>query len=519
VYPYYFLILWAAQAATHPEKHYQLKRYKNRVLTRGARTRDIACVRELLHHHFKFFLFCTLAAIGLRLIFIFKFPVLQGDTFVYGDIAKNWLLHGVYGLTNDGVAQATYIRLPGYPTFLAILFKIFGMEHYNSAMFTQVVVDLGTCFVVSALALEITRAQDFAAQDASQAERPALIAFLLTALCPFLANFVATPLTETWAIFFTALALYLAVKGLGSLFHGSPGYWKWWLGCGFALGAGLLFRPDTGIVLAMTGAVLLPLLFKFPKRTLVSGLLTLMAVMVLLTPWTVRNWRTMGHFEPLAPRYANDPGEFVSTGFYHWLKTWVVDYISVYNVEWHVDGEKIAMEDLPPRACDSQQECAQTQALVDSYNDGLTLSPEVDAQFNELAQQRIRQHPFRYYVWLPALRITDMWLRPRVDMLPLDIDWWRIDDNGWDSWIAIGLGALNLILILLALIGMLRVWPRHWISAPALIFVLLVGFVVVRSLFLGTLENPEPRYTLECFPVVLAFAGVAFVRKKVGPSS
>src|SRR5260370_9156906 len=144
-------------------------------------------------------------------------------------------------------------------------------------MFNQVVVDLGTCFVVSALALEITRAQDFAAQDALVVERPAFVAFFLTALCPFLANFVATPLTETWSIFFTTLTLYFAVKGLRSLFHGSPGYWKWWLGSGFALGAGLLFRPDTGIVLAMAGAVLLPLLFKFPKRTLVSGLLTLVA--------------------------------------------------------------------------------------------------------------------------------------------------------------------------------------------------------------------------------------------------
>jgi hypothetical protein len=38
---------------------------------------------------------------------------------------------------------------------------------------------------------------------------------------------------------------------------------------------------------------------------------------------------------------------------------------------------------------------------------------------------------------------------------------------------------------------------------------MLVTFVVVRSLFLGTLENPETRYTLECFPAVLAFAGAA----------
>jgi hypothetical protein len=27
--------------------------------------------------------------------------------------------------------------------------------------------------------------------------------------------------------------------------------------------------------------------------------------------------------------------------------------------------------------------------------------------------------------------------------------------------------------------------------------------VLLRSAFLGTMENPEPRYTLECFPVVL----------------
>jgi len=32
-------------------------------------------------------------------------------------------------------------------------------------------------------------------------------------------------------------------------------------------------------------------------------------------------------------------------------------------------------------------------------------------------------------------------------------------------------------------------------------------FVVLRSAFLGTLENPEPRYTLEAYPVVLLLAG------------
>jgi hypothetical protein len=32
-------------------------------------------------------------------------------------------------------------------------------------------------------------------------------------------------------------------------------------------------------------------------------------------------------------------------------------------------------------------------------------------------------------------------------------------------------------------------------------------FVLLRSAFLGTMENPEQRYTLECFPVVLLLGG------------
>ncbi len=42
---------------------------------------------------------------------------------------------------------------------------------------------------------------------------------------------------------------------------------------------------------------------------------------------------------------------------------------------------------------------------------------------------------------------------------------------------------------------------------------LFVVFVALRSLFLGTLENPEPRYTLECFPVVIVMAAALFISK------
>jgi hypothetical protein len=48
--------------------------------------------------------------------------------------------------------------------------------------------------------------------------------------------------------------------------------------------------------------------------------------------------------------------------------------------------------------------------------------------------------------------------------------------------------------------------------------IFLIGFIVLRTLFLSSLENPEPRYVLECFPVVLALAGCAFVHREIGSS-
>src|ERR1017187_10268534 len=59
-----------------------------------------------------FFIAATVAAIIFRLIFIFRFSSVTTDSFIYGDIAKNWLQHGIYGISYAGGALPPYIRLP-----------------------------------------------------------------------------------------------------------------------------------------------------------------------------------------------------------------------------------------------------------------------------------------------------------------------------------------------------------------------------------------------------------------------
>jgi 4-amino-4-deoxy-L-arabinose transferase-like glycosyltransferase len=455
--------------------------------------RYIRNVREILRQHLRFFLFATLAALALRLLFIFFYPAVTNDSFIYGDIAKNWLQHGIYGLSGEDISP-TYIRLPGYPAFLVVIFTIFGMEHYRAVLVAQMFVDIGTCFLIADLARR------------TMSDQAAKLSFLLAALCPFLANYAAAALTETLEIFFTALALDLAITGVNGF---DERRWHSWLGCGLAVGAAILLRPDGGILLAAIGLYLAWIVVQrirakrsfFPvlRAAIVLGVVSLAP----LVPWTLRNLHTLQKFEPLAPRYANEQDEFVPMGFNHWVKTWMADYTSVEEFYWRVSGAAIDAEKLPARAFDSGKQRDETVQLVADYNDTLHMTPELDARFAALASARIRAAPLRYYVWLPMVRITDMWLRPRSELLPSDPRWWEFNDDPWPSTLAISMGAINFLYCLAAFAGLVR--RGH---LPHLL--LLLTFVMLRSVFLGTLENPEPRYTLECYPVVILLAGAFF---------
>ena len=256
----------------------------------------------------RFFLLGGLAGLGLRLLFVFYFPGVVDDSRLYADIAKNWLQHGIYGVTDSGQIVPTLSRLPGYPAFLAAIFAIFGIDNFRAVLLVQVLFDLGTCFLIADLARRLLSA------------RAAKAAFLLAAICPFLANYAAAALTETLEIFFTVLALDLAVCGLrfdagssataGVAQNPRPTVW---FGCGLAVGVAILLRPDGGILFAAIGGYLSIIISIYralrskAEKTLATlrpilraGALLAAGVVVMLLPWTVRNLITLNRFEPFA---------------------------------------------------------------------------------------------------------------------------------------------------------------------------------------------------------------------------
>jgi hypothetical protein len=470
-------------------------------------------VLQLLRKDTRFFLAAALMAIALRLLFVLHFPGIVDDSRLYADIAMNWLQYGIYGITDSGHVVPTLSRLPGYPAFLAAISAVFGWSNFRAVLLIQVLFDLGTCFLVADLARRML------------SDRAAKAAFLLAALCPFLANYAAAALTETLEVFFTALALDLAICGLATLRETDPAAkpaLATWFGCGLSIGACILLRPDGGILLAAFGAYWLLLLLRCMvgqklgggRRTadsapplfpvLRAGVILAISALAPLVPWTLRNLHTLHRLEPLAPRYANDSDELVMAGFNRWTKTWIADYTSVEEVYWNVPGSALDVTRLPHRAFDSNEQRQQTAQLFADYNHDHDVTPELDERFAALAAVRIQAAPLRYYVWLPALRIADMWLRPRTELLPSDPRWWEFNDDR--DWLAVSIvfGLMNLAYVVAAVAGFARSREFPGIG-------LFVLFVVLRSLFLGTLENPEPRYTLECYPMVIVAGAALFI--------
>ncbi|HLZ93589.1 MAG TPA: hypothetical protein VKQ28_17925 [Candidatus Acidoferrum sp.] len=473
------------------------------------------------------------AGLGLRLFFVLKYPASAGDTVLYEQIAANWLQHHVYAMNVHDQVTPVDMRMPGYPAFLALIYVLSGRTEEAArwwVMIGQAAVDLLTCLLIAGLASLLL----LLANERARAQRVFLAALWLAALCPFTANYAAVPLTEVFALFFTTAALLpLGLLVSRARNHGWRRVEKHWVlgndywylaGRGAVLiGVGTLFRPETPLLLLTTWLVLGAILILERETLHWVKTVALMGALcaVPLAPWTIRNALTLHEFQPLAPKNSNLPGELVPNGFMSWEKTWLYRFRDVYLAPWKLNDEEIRVEELPAGAFDNAAEKERVAMMLEQYNDDLALTPEEDAAFAKLARERTARHPLRTYLWLPAARALTMWFTPRIELLPfsgtvfpLAQSW---EDDPIDQCVTAGLFLLNIGYVALALWGTARLWRRGRGGRAAI--TLLAAFVLLRTAFLTTLETPEPRYVLVCYPALLALAAQVFAKDADYPST
>ena len=221
---------------------------------------------------------CAVAIIsGLAAGYLSYATLLHGDAIGYRDLARSILHRGTFADAEGNVFNG---REPLYPLFLAGLYFFFG-ESVWIVFAAQIAVFMASVALVFRLGEECFD------------RRVACIGALGFALFPPAASHTSQVLTETLFTFFILLGAYLFLRGVRTSKS------AFFAASGLALGAGTLTRA-LGII--AFGAFLFgwAMVQHGPHRFNVKkAILFLMAFLVLLFPWTLRNRLQFGIWQVL----------------------------------------------------------------------------------------------------------------------------------------------------------------------------------------------------------------------------
>ena len=454
-------------------------------------------------------------ALAIRLTMALAMPNDEPDDGrVYSLMAHNVIANGVYSNDFEPPYESTYVRVPGYPLFLAAVYEVFGDSNNTAVRVVQAFIDAGTCVLVALLALTWAPR----AWSAERRKRAALAALALAAFCPFVAIYVTTILTETLAC---ALGTALLLCASIALRDGGPP--RLWALTGVLGGAMTMVRPESGLYVAAAGVALAVGDCPQIRKVFQNGTLLTAGFLAILAPWTIRNAVIFRTFQPLNPRSLSMPGEFVADGYAAWLRSWIDHPRYVAPLLFAVDHSPISIDQVPARAFDSPGERDEVAALLKRYDSPgpedeadesgsvplVGMTPELDAAFADIAHARAARHPFRHYVALPVKRAIMLWFDPHADYYPFGgyvFPWDELDpDRNQTFWLPFFVG-LTLFWTVAGWLGALALWR----APDARIWLLLAVLIILpRLMLLASMENPEPRYTMMFFPLITALAGCA----------
>lgn len=431
--------------------------------------------REFLLAYRRPIMIILVVAFAWRLVLVAGFPRTAGDEPRYRIPAVNILAgHGFSSDTGEPILPSMH-TMPLYSFFIAAVYAVFGQN--NSAVrIAQSLVDLITCLLVAFIAFSLAPPSWRAAAAIS-----ALIIYGF--LCWFTVSWTRYILTETLATFMTMLALTVSVMTF------RKERWRWPT-VGLICGIAILVRADSILLVSAFGFFLLFQITRLRSaKSVLSLLLFCLSIPVVLTPWIVRNYVDFGEFQPFAARGGLPRGGYFPMGYVWWIRTWMTDqtYYEAYHPALFPGSRSFEPRLLPDHIFDSAEEKAQVLNLLDQYNREGKFTPEMDDQFQAIANTRIKRAPLRFFVWLPIQRMTGMWL------------------TGFATGNALH-RLVRILLVLPILLGGLSGFA-FWTQNPKLVALSLL-IISTRTLFFGFVSSDE-HYVVEAYPLVIAACGVA----------
>jgi len=161
-------------------------------------------------------------------------------------------------------------RMPGYPVFLAVVWKVTGEMRYVPAQAVQVVLGALLPLMIYGAGAHLFGAT------------AGLIAGAIVALDPRLAWLSVVPLYDGWVLLLAGLFVWLLARAAGR--GHPPADWAW---LGLVAAAGVYFKSTFLVVPPLAAAALAPRLGL--RRSALRGLVALGLPLVALAPWVARN--------------------------------------------------------------------------------------------------------------------------------------------------------------------------------------------------------------------------------------
>jgi len=159
----------------------------------------------------------------------------------------------------------------------------------------------------------------------------------------------------------------------------------------------------------------------------------------------------------------------------------------------------------------SDEQDSQGSDAATPEEQNVEMTPEIDAGFAEIAHERIARSRVRFYVKLPIKRAIALWVDTHSQYYPFEGELRPLEDLDYEIhqqfWLPL-FSLLTLVYTLLGAAGGWLLWRARTFAARR--WVILAGLIIFLRLgFFSTLENPEPRYTVEIFPFLSILGGVA----------
>jgi 4-amino-4-deoxy-L-arabinose transferase-like glycosyltransferase len=213
----------------------------------------------------------------VRLIFVHFFATPPVNDLLWND-AVGWNLAQGNGYTASEPRVPGIYRTPGYPAFLAVIYLFFG-HSYHAAYVAQALLDAGSAILLGAIAIHYLPAS------------VAALASFLYAIYPYPAIFCGVLHQDILLIFSTLVVLLFLARAIKTDEN------HFWFLVGLAAGVSALVKANMILFILVP---VISIFFYFRTERVKRLTLLFVSMILVLTPWIIRNYVIFGSFPPLA---------------------------------------------------------------------------------------------------------------------------------------------------------------------------------------------------------------------------